>query len=261
MSKIDGGATLWARQTIDSDIFCNKPDVWFKIWFYLVSKANHKDNKQFKRGTCFMKYEWIMGATRATYNQVKHCLEYLKSATQIATQKKTRGILVTIINYDFYQNLDNYYYAKSQTKRKTKARQKPDRSHTILKNDKNDKNDKKKKESDIFLKAWKDFKEMRRKIKKPMTEKAEEMLLNNLNKLSDDYTVQVAILNQSIFHCWQGVFPLKGDPQDDENQPKYIAKAKQKFTPEQIAHNIARAKELAEGKFNMPIGIKGGEVT
>ena len=114
------------------------------------------------------------------------------------------------------------------------------------------------KKGDIFLKAWKDFKEMRRKIKKPMTEKAEEMLLNNLNKLSDDYKEQVAILNQSIFHCWQGVFPLKGDPQDDENQPKYIPKAKQKFTPEQIAHNIARAKELAEGKFNMPIEAKGG---
>ena len=113
----------------------------------------------------------------------------------------------------------------------------------------------------VFIKAWKDFKEMRKKIKKPMTEKAEEMLLNSLNKLSDDYKVQVAILNQSIFHCWQGVFPLKGDPQDDENQPKYIAKAKQKFTPEQIAHNIARAKELAEGKFNMPETAKGGEVT
>ena len=140
MSKIDGGATLWARQTIDSDIFCNKPDVWFKIWFYLVSKANHKDNKQFKRGTCFMKYEWIMGATRATYNQIKHCLEYLKSATQIATQKKTRGMLITIVNYNLYQTLDNYYYIESHTKRKIKGKQKENKSHTINKNDKNDKN-------------------------------------------------------------------------------------------------------------------------
>ena len=54
MSKIDGGATLWARQTLESDIFYNKPHVWFKIWFYLINEANHKENKQFNRGSCFM---------------------------------------------------------------------------------------------------------------------------------------------------------------------------------------------------------------
>ena len=142
MTKINGGATLWARQTIDSDIFFNKPDKWFKIWFYLINKVKYSDNKQFKRGTCFIKYEWIMEKNGATKNQVKHCLEYLKSATQIATQKKTRGMLLTVINYDLYQTLDNYYYEESHTERKTKGTQKPHRSHTILKNDKNDKNDK-----------------------------------------------------------------------------------------------------------------------
>ena len=140
MVKINGGATLWARQTIDSNIFFKKPHVWFKIWFYLITKTNHKDNKQFKRGSCFLKYDWIMDKTGATYNQIKHCIDYLKSAKQIATQKKARGMLVTVIKYDFYQTLDNYYHKESQTKRKTKARQKPDRSHTINKNDKNDKN-------------------------------------------------------------------------------------------------------------------------
>ncbi len=150
MTKINGGATIWARQTIDSDIFYDKPDVWFKIWFYLVNQVNHKDDKRFKRGSCFLKYEWIMDKTGATYNQVKHCLEYLKSAKQIATQKKTRGMLLTVINYDFYQTLDNYYYEESQTERKTKARQKPDRSHTINKNDKNDKNGKNGKKRDTL---------------------------------------------------------------------------------------------------------------
>jgi len=142
--KINGGATLWARQTIDSDIFYKKSHVWFKIWFYLITQANHKDDKRFKRGSCFLKYDWIMDKTGATYNQVKHCLEYLKHAKQIATQRKTRGLLITVINYDLYQTLDNYYVDKSQTERKSKANQKPIKSHTINKNDKNDKNVKKK---------------------------------------------------------------------------------------------------------------------
>ena len=248
MAKINGGATLWARQTTDSDIFYNKPDKWFKIWFYLVNKVNHADNKQFKRGTCFMKYEWIMGATGATYHQIKHCLEYLKSATQIATQKKTRGLLVTVINYDFYQTLDNYYYAESHTEGRQKGKQKEDRRKTrINKNDKNDKNVIKDK-GDIFLKAWKDFKEMRKKIKKPMTERAEEMLSSSLNKLSNNKIEQIAILNQSIFHCWQGVFPLKDKPASDEAQPRYIPK---ELSDEEIEKN---KKNITESKKNF-LGI------
>jgi len=142
MTKINGGATLWARQTIDSDIFYDKPDVWFKIWFYIVNKVNYKDNKRYKRSTGFFQYKIIMHFTGASYDQVKHCLEYLKSAKQIATQRKTRGLLITVINYDLYQTLDNYYYEESHTKRKTKANQKPIKSHTILKNGKNVKNGK-----------------------------------------------------------------------------------------------------------------------
>jgi len=106
--KINGGATLWARQTIDSDIFCNKPDKWFKIWFYLVSKANHKDDKQFKRGSCFMKYEWIMEKTKATKNEVDHCIRWLKSAKMIETQKASRGFIVKVLNYDKFQRLEHY---------------------------------------------------------------------------------------------------------------------------------------------------------
>jgi len=61
----------------------------------------------------------------------------------------------------------------------------------------------------VFLKAWKDFKEMRKKKNKPMTERAEELIINELNKLTNNEGEQIAILNQSIMNSWQGVFPLK----------------------------------------------------
>ena len=261
MSKIDGGATLWARQTIDSDIFYNKPDKWFKIWFYLINEVNHKDNKQFKRGSCFMRYEWIMEKTKANKNEIDHCIRWLKSATMIATRKATRGFTLNILNYNGYQSLENYKSdTKSDSKSETKAKQKRNESDTINKNDKNGKNEIKEK-SDIFLKAWKDFKEMRKKIKKPMTDRAEEMLLTSLNKLNENNQEQVAILNQSIFHCWQGVYALKDKPADDEAQPKHIMKHEPKLTPEQVARDKARLKELAnqiKGIGNMPETAKGG---
>lgn len=133
--KVDGGCTLWARQTIDSEIFTDKPDVWFKIWFYLVNKANHQDNQKFKRGQAYVKYDWIMSATGATNAQVHHCIRYLKSRHAVTTRKATRGMYITIVNYDTYQNLDSY---RSHTENQPKDRQKTDRRHTINKNGNND---------------------------------------------------------------------------------------------------------------------------
>lgn len=60
-----------------------------------------------------------------------------------------------------------------------------------------------------LLSALDDFEKMRKSIKKPLTDKAKQMLLTELDKLSSDDETKIAILNQSIFHNWQGVFALK----------------------------------------------------
>ena len=119
------------------------------------------------------------------------------------------------------------------------------------------------KKGDIFIKTWKDFKDMRRKKNKPMTGRAEELIINELNKLTNDEKTQIAILNQSIMNSWQGVFPLKerfnNKDGDDESQPKYIPKTK--LTPEQIEKNkvkITEALEKLKNKFDIPIKAKGG---
>ena len=112
------GATLWARQTIESNVFFNKPDKWFKIWFYLVTKVNHKDSKQFKRGQCLMKYEWIQEGTGATKAQVDMFIRWAKKSQMLTTQKTTRGMIVSITNYDVFQTLSNY---KNDTKNEMKT--------------------------------------------------------------------------------------------------------------------------------------------
>lgn len=68
-----------------------------------------------------------------------------------------------------------------------------------------------KEKGDNFKKAWKDFKAMRIKIRKPMTERAEELLIKKLDGLNNNEEEQIAILNQSIMNSWLGIFPLKGD--------------------------------------------------
>jgi phage replication O-like protein O len=61
-----------------------------------------------------------------------------------------------------------------------------------------------------LLNALKDFEEMRKKIKKPMSDRAIKMLMTELNKLADTDEKKIAVLEQSIFNNWKGVFPLKG---------------------------------------------------
>lgn len=82
--------------------------------------------------------------------------------------------------------------------------------------------------------AFIDYVEMRRQIKKPMTDRAVELAIKKLRELaaipfsnSIDSDLAVRILNQSILYSWQGLFPLKdyqnkngGDVVGNENQSR-----------------------------------------
>ena len=61
-------------------------------------------------------------------------------------------------------------------------------------------------------KAFTDYVAMRKKIKKPMTDRAVDIAIKKLNELSGgDNDMAVRILEQSIMNSWQGLFPLKED--------------------------------------------------
>ena len=55
------------------------------------------------------------------------------------------------------------------------------------------------------------FAEHRKKLKKPMTGRAKELMLSKLSKMARTEQEQIAILNQSIVNGWQGIFPLGGE--------------------------------------------------
>ena len=66
--------------------------------------------------------------------------------------------------------------------------------------------------SERFLETYDDFKKMRKTIKKPMTERAEKLLLKKLEEMTNgDEETAIKILEQSILYNWQGIFELKGE--------------------------------------------------
>ena len=81
-----------------------------------------------------------------------------------------------------------------------------------------------KKELTNFDVALKDFEDMRKSIKRPLTDRAKKMILTELNKLSTDEKEQIAILNQSVLHCWQGVFKLDNGKKFNKFNPKLDTK-------------------------------------
>lgn len=68
--------------------------------------------------------------------------------------------------------------------------------------------------------ALKAFLQMRSFVKKPMTEYALKLMLKKLDELGNTDDVKIAILNQSITHNWQGIFPLKDEYTKQEKQPE-----------------------------------------
>lgn len=93
-------------------------------------------------------------------------------------------------------------------------------------------NKKKKKETDLDVlinqytsnnslkEALVDFIKMRKSIKKPLTERALKGILNKLDaKAADNDNMKIALLDQSIEHCWQTIYDLKSDTQYQSYQP------------------------------------------
>ena len=70
--------------------------------------------------------------------------------------------------------------------------------------------------------ALKAFIQMRNLIKKPLTNYALKLILNNLDKFAKDDATKIDIINQSVEHSWQGVFPIKEEKTNNKaDRPTY----------------------------------------
>jgi len=144
-THIPDGFVFLARIIQEAPIWTTKPAWWFKVWAYILMKTNHKDNKLFKRGSNFFNRGKIYDDCCLMMDNVKiksidNVIRYLKTSEMVTTRRTTRGFIVTVLNYDRYNDADNY---SNDTRNDTGTTQERHRNEPINKNVKNDKNVKK----------------------------------------------------------------------------------------------------------------------
>jgi hypothetical protein len=104
--------------------------------------------------------------------------------------------------------------------------------------------------NESLLIALNDFLDMRKKIKAPMTDKAINLMLGKLDKLSNTDDEKIDILNQSIMNSWKGLFPIKNQPQKQSQpaQPKRIMFGTPEWQEQERLREIQVQKEFQEAK-------------
>ena len=174
----------------------------------------------YQAGEFITSLEKLSKETNLSISQVRTAIKHLEMTGEIASTSQGRCRVITVKNWDVYQVSDKDYRKriarKSQDNRKEIA--------TELDIKKEEKRIKNKYYEDSELdKAFADYCDMRKFIKKPMSDRAIELAKGKLDKLSNgDKETAIAILNQSIEHSWQGLFELKTDY--TKQKPKYTDK-------------------------------------
>lgn len=201
---IHGGYILQPRCFDESDS-SKFPPVTRELWFYLLRKVNHRDSGKFKRGQGFFclsdiqdDLSWYVGYRKNKYSkpQLTKSLRRLREGNMIATMRATRGIIVTVLNYDTYQN-PKLYEGNDEGHAKETRRKRG--GHTKNKNDKNDKNDKKKQLQEkrpdfIPEKYWVELIENRKQKKLSNSDLALQTFINSLKKgVEAGYSIEVCI--------------------------------------------------------------------
>ena len=101
------------RKLLDSDLWVDEPFTKGQAWVDLIGMANFRDLKRykgeqveiFKRGQVVTSERTLAERWHWSRGKVKRYLELLASDAMCATKQTTRGLVITLENYGFYQDV------------------------------------------------------------------------------------------------------------------------------------------------------------
>jgi len=100
--------------------------------------------------------------------------------------------------------------------------------------------------------AWMGFEEMRKKIRKPLTDRAKRLTISTLTKLKRQGHDPIACLDQSTQRAWQGVFTVR---EDDSPQGQIFERHDSALTGQRLIEQYKAENARLELKQRMMDGI------
>ncbi len=228
--KIYGGYIILARKLLDDEIM-NKPAIWQAIWMHILLKVSWKGGRRLKRGEGLFNWEVEKDSlSGATKDQWYKAIRWMRASNKVATRKATRGIFITVLNYDIYQNKSLY---ESQTESHSKASQKPVRSQSKGEEGKEGKKVNKPPTVPLafdtvqFITAWGEWLEYKKQRREKLTNITIKKQMKQLAGMGE--AEAIATIDYSISKGWRGLYqPDKRDldrmiPSRSQGnaQPKY----------------------------------------
>lgn len=192
----------------------NEPFDSRSAWIDLLLSATHKQKKIIidnepvfiERGSFMTSILKISDRWKWSRGKVNRYLELLESEGMIRTERTPKGTLITIEKYSVFQD-DKQPEEAEVAENVKKSIQSPPKTEQP-------------REKTLYFPederlemAFREFLTMRTRIKKPLsTSRGITRAINKVRSLSNgDNDMAIKILEQSVDHCWQDVWPLKGD--------------------------------------------------
>ena len=204
-----GYIKIW-RKSIENGWLQNSK-LW-AFWCYCLIRASHKEitvtiglqRVELKPG------QFIFGRIRASKDlkintsSIYRIVKFLVSNGNITVKSNNKFSIITVMNWGIYQGDKTSNEHQANIKRTSSEHKQECKA---LKN--KDKKIKKEKPEWLDLDLFDEFKKMRLKIKRPMTEYAEERAISKIKSLMDEGYKQSDIINQSIDSNWKSFYPVK----------------------------------------------------
>lgn len=191
----------------------------FRLFLHLLMTANYKDmdfeNTTIPRGSKVTSTTALADELSLSPQMVRTSIAKLISTGEITKRSTTKYTVLSVVNYEKYQPKTSRATNNQQTNNKPITNEQQQEKE--YKEGNKERSIKGREYNPPIIppqiaEAFSAFREMRTKIKKPLTDYAATRILSKLEKLAgEDYEKQKEILDQSTVHSWQGVYALMED--------------------------------------------------
>lgn len=214
-----------------------------RLFLHMLLKANWKAGKfqgtTVPRGSFVSSIKKLSEESELTEREIRTAISHLKSTGEVTSKATNKFTVFTVVNYKLYQSNDIQNDNQATNERQTNDK----RTTTIEERKKERKEEGKKEKKEVpygtkkkeppayypndedLNQAFADYVQMRKLIKKPMTDRAVSLAMSKLQKLAMlpfsetmDNDLAIRILEQSVMNSWQGLFSLKETGKEKKKQ-------------------------------------------